>query len=742
MSKEGSKYIFLLISVAIIVCGALIIQPFPWLRAGEREISGQIDAGDKLYEFSGDMALIISDLREVQGVAVAADDVIYFDQEGAEVYIDQLGYWYGQAYSAKLGWIEFDVQQDKIVKLVNGQLDGMVAAEDGTILKFTGESNWDEFDLAEIQVSDEMVMAVNSKRLIDPKILGYGQRNLYDVQIKWSTRDSSISVDEYGYVTATKKGVFKDAVVMRVGDEEKAITLQVIPTNQIDSYEPRVVTTDRGSVVIRVVFEAEVDKVTGFRLVKGASESKVCTLSGATENVTEINANCNFGDEDTGFWNIAIDFDGSEQVYTDSINVLGTQNTLNVTATSAVTFEDAFGFEQDAPDRSVFTDNEIAYDLTITFPSFIVGNGYSASDADLDINVKGVGRTDVCLPEADDPPEWCDGLGVYAPDNVSFCGPEVAYTELPGTVNLDNAANRDDINTALSDTPGRVTFEDALRLTYDDIRPQGCDFIVELTVTIDLDNGVKLQGTATVSNPIRKQKQVYLESDVFVETGGIEIRQINPDQSLYTLTAGDEIRIGADGERYVTGQEELRGVLEEYETSEDALFDLVIASIRGRVNELVAERGALEDIPSFASLASEYSDITRFGPDDRAKMPEGRIWYYNEGAGEVQIGGGGDDPIIVCAPTTLIVEGRDVVIQNDVFHAPHGDINVNEVSGPCVSNGKFGLIVLDGDIYVDGEVTELEGFYFTTGTLYTGISANRFVMRGVAIAHDFVLQRY
>lgn len=753
MSKEGSKYIFLLITAVIIIGGALIVQPFPWLRAGEREISGQIDAGEEVYYFSGESALVVSDLREVQGAAIAVDDVIYFDEEGAEVFIDQLGYWYGRAYSKKLGWIEFGVSQDKVVKLVSGQLDGVVAAENETILKFSGKSNWDEFDLAEIQVSDQLVMAVNSKRLIDPKILGYGQRNLYDVQIKWSTRDSSISVDQYGYVTATKRGVFENAVVMQVGDEEKAITLQVIPTNQIDKYEPRVVTTDRGSVDIEVTFEADVDEVTGFRLVKGAGESKACSLIGATENVTEINANCNFTDEDTGFWNIAIDFDGIEQVYTDSINVLGTQNTLNVTATSAVTFEDAYGFEQDSPDRSVFTDNEIAYDLTITFPSFIVGNGYrvapGADSADLDINVKGVGRTDVCLPEADDPPEWCDGLGVYTADNRNFCGPDVAYTELPGTVDLDDPFNRGEIDDALSDTPGRVTFEDALRLTYDDNRPQGCDFIAELTVTIDLDNGVKLQGTAPVSNPIRKQKQVYLESDVFVETGGIEIRQINPDQSLYTLTAGDEIKIGTDGDQLTNGQDELRGVLQDYETSEDALFDLVIASIRGRVKELVAERGASAvDIPSFSSLATTGSKISVFTSTDRSLMPEGRIWYYNENvSGNVRIGDTSDDPILVCAPTTLIVEGRDVEIMNNVHHAPYsgddGSLLVTEDTfSQCVSNGKFGLIVLDGDIYIDGDVTELEGFYFTTGTLYTGTSGNRFRMSGVAIAHDFVLQRY
>jgi len=729
MSKEGLKFLGLFLTLIVLIGGFFIVKPFPWIRAGERQLQGEISSSSNKYSFTGDNMLIVTDLREIKGQAVSADDIIYFDSEGAEVKIDQLGYWYGQAFSPKLGWIKFGVSGDKVVSLLKGELSGTVSADDGTILKFTGEGDWQAYQLADVLVSNELMLAENTKKLIEPKIIGLGGVDLYDVQKKWISRNPAIVVDEYGYVTASQRGYYQNALILRIGDKEEAITLQVIPTNQIESYEPRVVTTDRGDVNIKITFEVEVDKVDSMRLVKGAGEKKDCSLVGALEKVKTIEAVCNFVAEDTGFWNIAITFDGREQVYTDSINVLGTQNTLNVTGNSVVTFTDVDGNSKTSSDRSVFTDSVLTYDVNITFPSFVVGNNYHADNVSFDYTVNGRGRTDICR-EAN-PPEWCDSLGVYSPTNINYCGPDVDVSRGVGAIDITSAFYRSDFDSALGSAPGVVDLKKVLVLNYNDDRPQGCDLVVKMTVTVDLDNGVKLQGTAEVTNPIRKQKQVYLQSDVLVESGGVKIKQIDPNQSLYTLTAGDTIDIGQ------SGTDQLKGILEQYGTSEEALFDLIVNNIRTRVNALVIERG--EPAPNTAALATTNSPITRYSEADVAKMPEGRIWYFNQGSGEVVLGDNNKtNQINVCAPTTMVVEGRDVLIKNDVKQI----IGTDPKSNVCALNGKFGLIVLDGDIYFDGNVESVEGYYFTTGTIYTGTSANPFRLEGVAIAHDFALQRY
>ncbi|MFA4930411.1 MAG: hypothetical protein WC570_00915 [Patescibacteria group bacterium] len=690
MKKEGWKYIVALASLVVMFVGGLfLVRPFPWLLAQEVKLEGQVTVNDQNYDFTGERALVIDNIRHIRGFAQSeSGGKIFFDTSGAEVKVDQLGYWYGNLMTEEYGLIELGLELNRKVQIgETGQLNGSFVIDDNKF-SWQGQTSWQPYELAEIQVAETMKVDVGSKSMIDPKILGLGGRDLYDAQVVFESKNDQVTVDEYGYVEVKKEGTYKNVVVVTVGGEQKAITLQATERVTDVTVTPKVVVRDTNpSLTIEVEPASLVGEVKAVALVKGVDELIAClpkpiNISVINTATGTIEVNCNLAGEGTGSWNLVLQMEsGEEYVFTDKLNILDSENPLNLTMITKVEKPNSEGTGYvDSEGMTVLTGYRVSYKVLVDLPSFLEESEINGGEYTVIFN--GRGPSTRCATDKKTDPILLKGNFVPNADNEVDLG-SVVYT---GTM------------------------------------PQGCDLVAKLSLSdVKFDNGLAgIGGTAEASNAIKSAKQVLLRGDVLVQEGDLKVEALHESSNMFTLVAGDnvDVSVGATGE----------GNVSDYDVSGDAQFDQVLSQIEENIRKLVIERA----VPSSGALDDIENELKIFTAEQKSKNPEGRIIYNNDPVGPLLLGEGGDT--WVCGPVTLVIEGRDVVVQNNIVKAP--------MQYPCSEEGNFGLIVIGGDIKFSGDVTQVEGYYFTTGTLYTGESHNKFTLRGVSIAHDYVLQRY
>lgn len=701
MKKEGWKFVVALVSITLMfVVGIVLVRPFPWLEAQELKLEGEIIVDGASYSFLGDDALVIDNIRQIKGVASnSTGGKIFFNAQGAEVKVDQLGYLYGDMVLDGYGLIELGTDYDREVLIDQmGNMSGKFKV-DGMSIEFVGETKWRPYELAEIQVASTMKVDVGSKSMIDPTILGLGGRGLYDVQIVYKSNNDNVTVDEYGYVEVSREGTFRNAVIVSVGDEKKAITLQAVERVTDVTVSPNVVVKDTDPILtISVDPASQVEGVIGVALVKGSDDRVLCSLIDKDTGAGTVSANCNLAGNAVGGWNVVLQMGSFEEyVFLSKLNILDDENPLNLTLVTDV-YElnnEGTGYV-DKDSMTVKSGDQIKYYVLVDLPSFLEDTDINGGEFFVDFVGRGPSPSRCVLYSGDVTPGVL--RGTFAPD-----------------------------------ADGRLDLGDVV---YTGNMPQGCDLVANLSLNnVQFDNGLTgIGGTAEASNGIKSAKQVLLRGDVLVQEGNLEVEQLHDSANMFTLVAGDDVDTNITGE----------GNVSDYGLSTDAQFEQVLSQIQDNIQKLVIERAQ-----SNQDLIDIEEELKTFYSSEKAKNPEGRIIYNGSaGIGPVILGSGlaVDENIEVCGPVTLVVEGRDVEITRDIVKANVDGFN-------CVDEGNFGLIVIDGDIkFAGGDIDHLPsepgpvenvmGYYFTTGTMYTGESHAKFTLSGVSIAHDYVLQRY
>lgn len=707
MKKEGWKYIGLVILVLMLFgWGMMSVRPFIWLYATSEELTGEISVNGKKYTFEGDQALTINNIRKIEGFAIGPDgSKIFFDEEGANVEVDELGYLMGSAYGDEFGLIEFDYAKDKIVKIdEEGKFGGVVSAENGVLMQFSGYTDWRPFVVSEIKTVNEVVANVDSKTKLDAEILGLGGRKLEDIQLKYVSNNENVVVDEDGYIQVNEKGLYKDAVTVMAGDKEKAVTLQALVNIKLASVAPNIVTKGQSHSIKFAIDPKEAVKVdydpnpiVGVKLTRGVSDTVNCG------NVTDRNvadgtmtASCDFSNSGSGTWDVVLLMQEGEFVYLAQMNVVDPDKALNVSLVARL-------FQDGSPCNSTTISedpnlgcNRVEYDLILDRPSYLKDK--TLTTGNYVFEWKGQGPSNVCSQATIKKIVNDQEVTLPMIDVIHSAENKTGY----------DFANRDKIE-------GMFVIE-----KYKGNLPQGCDLVVTVKLT-NLDyEGLKLNGEAQSRVNVKQAKQVFIKGDVLVQEGDLIIQRAHETTGLYTMTASGNVDVtGADA-----------GSSGGYNINQEMAYDKLVTQIKENIRKLIIER-SLTNIPDLSTFV-EYQ-LNKYTSGDKEKSPEGRILYNADPIGDLILD---NDPVInVCAPTTLVVEGRDVVIKKNIIMNPG-------VGDTCVEKGNFGLIVLDGNIYFDGEVENVEGFYFTTGTIYTGESSKGFKLTGVAVAHDYVLQRF
>ncbi len=739
MKKEGWKLGLALVAVVtLFVAGSIIVRPFPWLKAYEYNIVGQLEIDGKAYAFDQNNPLIIDNVRSIQGVAVATDgSKVYFDsQGGAEVKADQLGYLEGMLFSSDKGIIEFGLQKNRLAKIdMAGDLSGDFLLDDGTKVVLAGKTSWRPYELNKVSLPEEVKLGVNSSTRLDPVILGLGGRNLYDVQTRWVSNDKNVQVDEYGYVTVSEPGDYQDAVVLQVGEEKRAVTLAV--TQGIDKI------LVKPSVVLAPAEAQDFD----LSIEPASMRDQLRTASGVTIEGKFINSankevSCSSFDknsmqlkgcifavaEDAGSWNLEFTVDeGGQQgkyVFPGVLTVIKKDNALNISMLANVYNNATTTAEADInPDNIIKLEAEddgswyryLRYKAIVTWPSFLLptSDGQARIESGI-LNVTFFGKG--------------VGVGLLGVDKCNVTeGLPAAFSMPVSNIQISGESTTFDIPLT-----GNEAFEMKANLV------QGCDLVADLTgnFNIVLSDGTRMdgiKGDAEVRTAIAGRKRVSITGDVIVEEGDLQIKRLEEDQNLYLLVASEEVKAsGGQGEN---------GSVSDYQLNGDSTYTKMISTLRDKVDKLIIERGTPIDI------ANNTAPLQQFLLGDKQKNPEGRIFVNNNATGTIYLKNRDGNSLNICAPTTLVVYGRDVVIEDDI-------VMNNANDSTCVERGNFGLIVFDGDIHIRGDeadsegnnagdpVNAVEGFYFTTGTMYTGASHQKFALNGVAFAHDYVLERY
>lgn len=719
MKSEGWKLSLALAAVAaLFLAGSFIVRPFPWLKAYEYSITGNINIAGKNYFFSKDNPLIIDNVRVIKGFAVAEDGTkVYFDnQGGAEVKADQIGYLEGIIYSPENGILEIGLLKNRLAKIDSaGNLSGDFLLDDGKQVVLAGKTSWRSYELNKISLPDKIDLGINASSRLDPVILGLGGRDLYDVQTRWLSNDNNVSVDEYGYVTARKPGLYQDVIILQVGEEKKAVSLQA--TQGIDkiAVKPSVVVAPSGAQTFDLTF----DPASKGEEIRGLGSS--VTVTGEFVNSSGKKVTCGSYDkefkqlkgcifavaEDAGLWNLefTIDEGGGQKgkyVFPGVLTVVKKDSAISMSLLANVYNDLTAGNVN--PDNIIAQEDDykfIEYKLVVNWPSYIVKD--SKVNGSLTMSFKGSG-VDVAGAN------MCQIDFSKTPAPV-IPGQSMTYTFSNHVVQAENE-----------------TFTFSPRVTMNAVIPQGCDFVASLPGVADglnitfpdgaTMNGVK--GNAEVRTAVEGRKRVSVTGDVIVEEGDLQIKRLDEDQNLYLLVASEGVSAsGGQGEG---------GSVSDYQLSQDSTYNKMISTLRDKVNKLVIERGTTVDL-------NDVNELEKFLLIDKQKNPEGRILVANNASGEVILNNNIPGDLMICAPTTLVVYGRNVKVQDNIRMQSDND-------STCVERGNFGLIVFDGDIIFDGSVDEVEGFYFTTGTIHTGLSHEKFALKGVAFAHDYVLERY
>lgn len=736
MKKEGWKLGLALVAVAaLFVAGSIIVRPFPWLKANEYNIIGSLKVAGKDFVFSDDNPLVIDNVRLIKGYALANDgSKIYFDgQGGAEMEIDQIGFLHGRLYSSDLGIIDIGLNNNRIAKIdLAGNLSADFLLDNGKNILLSGKTSWRPYELNKVSVPEKLDLGVNSTVRIDPVVLGLAGRDLYDVQTKWSSSDENISVDEYGYVTAKKPGVYEGAVIFQVGETKKAITLAA--TQGIDkiSIKPSVVLAPSGAQNFDLTF----DPVIKGEEIRGASgititgtfvnsANKRVTCGSYDKNFNQLK-DCIFAQaEDAGVWNLEFVIDeGGQQgkyVFPSVLTVVKKDSALNMSLLANVYNGKTTTAEADInPENIIKLEPESAggpwykylrYKAVINWPGYLLPKDAQKGKIDsgvLNISFKGQG---VSVSGADS----CNvSDGIPSSFSVAVVSQDIAADSL------------------MIDIPELVS--DAVEMNA--LLVQGCDFVATLDATfnVTLPDGTVMSGIkggAEVRTAVAGRKRVSITGDVLVEQGDLQIKRLDEDQNLYLLVASEDVK--------ASGGQGTVGSVSDYQLGEDSTYNKMINTLRDKVNKLVIERGVQ---PAFdPSSTGSVGVLQSFTLEQKQKNPEGRILVANAAGGEVRINNFDVGGLQICAPTTLVVYGRDVVIEDDIIMNTGGN-------STCVERGNFGLIVFDGNISFAGDngpngaVEKVEGFYFTTGTISTGASHKKFSLQGVAFAHDYILERF
>ncbi len=696
MKSEGWKYFLLGLGlITLLVLGVVVVRPVSWLEASQYNLTGFLELGSERYEFNGENALVINNLRQIEGNAISSGNKsVSFNTDGAEVKLDQLGYLQGNLVLEDGSIISLD---NKGVKIVEGFLDGDFASQFG-LVKLSGETKWRPYQISEIKVNDQIKLEVNKKTRIDAEVLALGGKKLTDVGTQWISNDSRLVVDENGYVTALESGDFSNGIVLKIADREEAISLQATETIKLSTAKnPPVVPNlvEQNSTKKITVYIEPVDRiadVNGFRFIRGNSEV-IC--SGFTKGGDgSISASgCNFAGVGAGDWNLELTTTDGEYVFLSELRVVNSENALNVVVNTKLFNSDTQTECAVSQQQTTLYDNcdQVRYTVSIDEPSYLIDRNVSSGDIRM----------------------------VFKIDGKAPCQAKKNDFSLVGAKYDDTTK---EFKSALTITDGKIVNPE-INLVFISTFYQGCDLAADIYLENMNFDGLVLYASSKARVGIGYPKQVELSGDVVVEQGNIDIESTSDDAKSFSLVAQDSIKLVNDQQNQLVG----------YEISSKANFADIVARLKENLNKLIIERGVLN-----INSTDIGDNLKKFTNDSRAKYPEGRIIYDGNEVGDYILQDrGGTDVLNVCGPVTLVVEGRDVYINDD--------IKMSEVSagvGGCAQKGNFGLIVLDGNIYVDPAVTDINGYYFTTGTFYTGANDQQFVLTGVAVANNFVLQRY
>ena len=726
MLKEGWRFgLGIAATILLFMCGVMIVRPFPWLMAREAKMEGKIMLNNQEYNFTGENYLKIDDLRSISGKAVAWDgNKIYFDKEGAEVKVDELGYLYGRVFSDIYGLIDIGPSQDRVLNIgKNGDLSGSFIYQDMDF-SWEGNSSWHPYELAELKVPSKVDLTVGSQKKIDVSVLALGGKKLSDVQLVWEANNSALTVDEYGYVSADREGYFPEALTVQAGQEVKAITLQADIRIDKIILKPSVVTVSTDTD-LELVFTPDnvvnqiIEKISSGQL--NSNNIKVSLVRGGEDRVDcstslrdrKMFARCIFAKEtDAGSWNLEFSIEDNKFVYPAALSVIKKDNAVNMTINATLVGSDCANNTDQTLNIEEGGCKTIDYKVIFDWPSGMWGS-----------NVNGVVKVN------------------FAGEGVNISGQSVCSIEgIPDATSpttISQSFSFSDISGAddksIKELNGSLTDNNYVEVKAANLQG-GCDFVAKATVEFNVENsqqGLNLQGLKADSEvriPVGGRKRLTIKGDILVEEGDLQVKRLEEDQNLYLLVASDKVNATSE-----------QGGVSGYELDEDTRYSQIVAKIKDKVDKLVTERG-------LSLNSNNPDDLEVFTLDDKQKSPEGRILYNDwSSTGDFILENTGGSELNICAPTTLVVYGRDVYIKDNIIMSNVAD---NVTSGYCVAGGNFGLIVFDGDIYFAGDenssgpVNTVEGFYFTTGTIHTGVSHEKFVLRGVAFAHDYVLARY
>lgn len=730
-NKEGIRYIaFGLAVLLLLAVGIWKVRPFPWLNAREARIEGEMTINGKTFEFEGAKSLLVDNSRTVRGVATALDGaVVFFDALGAGVTLDEIGCLKGSVALADQSMLELSKPgQCDFVVGDDGRLQGEIYLEDTRKITINATTDWKPYELSEIQVDQTLKVEKGETQQIDAKVMALGGRELSDATVIYKSNNENVKVDEYGYVEVSGVGEYKNAVTLQAGGRERAVTILAVQEKVgLKSLSPEVVLANDQPYNFIATFNNElgnfeIESIRFFKGVGTGDDEVNCT--GDKNNIDTVAINCFFAKNKVGTWNLEIvTKDRGTFAFASKLVALNPEASLSLAMTSKVVMPGDFtdagaqsqpgnycGFDPNnitdpmkeciSKDQTVFKEDRIYLYPSLMWPSFFAkGNTYEIGS--------------VSYPKIE---------AVIDGENKDKCS---------GNLDLDKS----NILGSISVGQYNANLEDPTKslfsigyVKYNSDFPSGCVLVLRVEAEIVMkkigsSDTLKLIGETQTRSNIRTRKHVLLEGDVMVQTGDISVKKINPAKSMYSLSASENIDISQDADTRITdGNQKNFGINELYETDDgtDAYFSNVVDKMREKVSKLLVERG--QEI-SYSDLNSK---LTSFSTSDFSLSPEGWILSLKNYPSDVTI-----NTTNICGPKTLVVQGHDVYIKG----------NIANVSS-CAEKGNFGLIVLDGSIYVDPAVTDISGFYFTTGTFYTGESHLKFTLKGAAVAHNFVLQRY
>lgn len=703
MKSEGWKYYLLgAILVVLFAAGVVLVRPMNWLEAGQYKLTGVLTIDETEYSFLGENALVINNLRQIIGQATAIDRIVYFDKNGADVTVDQLGFLNGNLATDDGKIISL---KNKGVKIADKKLTGSFASDMG-LINFQGQTDWKPYDLAEIQLANNQKIEVNKKTKLEANILALGGKKLYDVDSSWVSQSDNVLVDEYGYVTVTKPGDYKNVILLSVAGREEAISLQAVETIKLrvdlvkPPVEPNLVTqSGTKSIIVYIQPVDRVGDVTGFQFVRGNDKINCSGFTAGTGGSIKASS-CVLDGKGAGDWNLELNTKDGDYVFLSELRVVNPDDALNIKMRTDILKENPVGSGTyincvstgNTESATTLYDvcNRVKYTFGVEEPSYLNEKQITSGKIKMTFKI--------------------DGKAPCKAKASSFSLVGAYYNDTTKTLTKD-----------LVITNGKILDQD-LTLNFTSTFYQGCDLVADVVLE-NLDyGGLALNANSSVRVGIGYPKQVELAGDVVVEGGNIDIESTSQDAKSYSMVAQDSIKLLPNNQNQLTG----------YQISDKINFAEIISKLKENINKLIIERGRLD-----IQATNIGSEISKFTLDDKAKFPEGRIIYDGNGVGDYILEYKGGNPLEVCGPVTLVVEGRDVIVKDDIVMA-----NVTSGVGGCAQKGNFGLIVLDGDIYFDGDVERVDGYYFTTGTMYTGESNKQFVLTGVAVANNFVLQRF